>query len=176
MAYQGLHRRMDSKSIASSPSSTAASIQTLLDSSAKIKEAKQQEQEQLLHSSKHAVQPSTPDSELQRRARLQELHEARQQQQQQQQQRQQQQQQPDHLSAMSPIKTAAIAGGGIGVASGALSPRVASSSLQAPGTLSPRFSERSSLLKTSSRWACGSELCCGWTPAQQLQLLIRLDI
>ena len=173
MAYQGLHRRMDSKSIASSPSSTAASIQTLLDSSAKIKEAKQQEQEQLLHSSKHAVQPSTPDSELQRRARLQELHEARQAQQQQQQQ-QQRQQQLDHLSAMSPIKTAAIAGGGIGVASGTLSPRVASSSLQAPGTLSPRFSERSSLLKTSSRWACGSELCCGWTPAQQL--LIRLDV
>jgi hypothetical protein len=160
MAYQGLQRRMDSKSITSSlssPSSTAASIQTLLDSSAKIKEAKQQEQEQLLHSSKHAVQQSTPDSELQRRARLQELHDARQAQ-------QQRQQQPDHASAMSPIKTVAIVGGGIGVAS----------SLQAQGTLSPRFSERSSLLKTSSRCACGSELCCGWTPAQQL--LIRLAI
>ena len=170
MAYQSLQRRMDSKSIASSlasPSSTAASIQTLLDSSAKIKEAKQQEQEQLLQSSKHAVQQSTPDSELQRRARLQELHDARQAQ-------QQRQQQPDHLSAMSPIKTAAIAGGGIGVASGALSPRVALSSLQAQGTLSPRFAERSNLLKTSSRWAWGSEMCCGWTAAQQL--LIRLEI
>jgi hypothetical protein len=160
MAYQSLQRRMDSKSTASSlssPSSTAASIQTLLDSSAKIKEAKQQEQEQLLQSSKHAVQQSTPDSELQRRARLQELHDARQAQ-------QQRQQQPNHVSAISPIKNAAIVGGGIGVAP----------SLQAQGTLSPRFAERSNLLKTSSRWACGSELCCGWTAAQQL--LIRLEI
>jgi hypothetical protein len=140
---------MDSKSSASStssPSSTAATIQTLLDSSAKMKEAKQQELEQLEQSSKHVVQQSTPDSELQRRARLEQLHEAR------------QMQQQHQLSSNSPTKTTALVVGGIGLAS----------SFQAPRTLSPRISERSSLLKTSSRWAGSSELCCYWTSAKQL--------
>jgi hypothetical protein len=144
MTYQVLQRRMDSKSSASStssPSSTAATIQTLLDSSAKMKEAKQQEQEQLLQTSKHAVQQPTPDSELQRRARLEELHEAR------------QIQQQHQLSSISPTKTTALVLGGIGVAS----------SLEASRTLSPRISERPSLPKSSSRWARENELCCYWT-------------